>query len=166
MRGKIRRVQYIISEKLLLILQKSLCALSLTDKGVRAELQAFPEDFTFLLDTGGAAVKLRVKGNRLVKSGGDDDEAADLTITFKDITGAFPVLTGRQSAEGAFAQHRMTVRGEVGCAVVFVRIINIARAYLLPKSVLKKTSARIPEKNGSALAFYRNLVFTKEGAFR
>ena len=161
---KCRRIKYIISKKLMLIIQKSLCALSLTDRGVILELRAFPEGFTFSLDAG-AVMRLAVKENRLVASGADDD-GADLAIAFKDITGAFPVLLGAKSIESAFIEHRVTVRGEIGYAVSFVRIINIARAYLLPQRVLSKSAMRIPEKKGSVFAFYKNVIFMKEEASR
>jgi len=162
---KFRRIKYITGKKLLSIIQKSLCALSRTDKGVILELGGFPDGFTFSLDAGVSDVmRLTVRENRLVTSGADD--CADLAVAFKDITGAFPVLLGTKSIESAFIEHRVTVSGGIDYAVSFVRIINIARAYLLPKRVLIKTDMRIPDKKGSVFAFYKNLIFLKEEAFR
>lgn len=153
-----REKQLSLSGTVLGVLCRSLRVLMRLDKRVNAEFVSLGEDFSFAVKiTDGPCMGLRVSGDSLVPIDPESGEDIDVTIVFKDVTGAIPVLTGKTSVATAFAQHRMMVYGSIDKAMPLVRAIEIAEAYLLPKSVLKKSMAQVPRKNIPSFAVYAGL---------
>ena len=85
----------------------------------------------------------------------------DLEITFKSIDVAFLMFTGRLGVSKAYAEHRFTLKGEIGKAMSLVRCIDIVEAYLFPKFITKNIlkEALIILKNRLTVfgSLYRNI---------
>jgi len=69
---------------------------------------------------------------------GAKNEEADLVINYKNIECAFMVLTPQKGIPQAFAEHRMSVVGYLGDAMIFTRCINIVLCYLYPRFINKR----------------------------
>lgn len=154
--------QMAFADTVLRLLARGICAVSMFDKRVAADIEALGGGFSFAVCAGlgenSPAIKLRTENGRFVRVSADIN-ASDVIIRFKDISGLIPVLTGKISVGSAFAQHRMLVCGNINQAVALVRIIDITEAYLFPKFVIKKAMRRVPRKQAPRLFIYIMLLF-------
>ena len=83
----------------------------------------------------------------------------DLEITYKSIDVAFLMFTGRLGVSKAYAEHRFTLKGEIGKAMSLVRCIDIVEAYLFPKFITKNILKEIPKKSMGLVRCYGNVLF-------
>ena len=88
-------------------------------------------------------------------------EKLDLEITFKSIDAAFLMFTGRLGVSKAYAEHRFTLKGEIGKAMSLVRCIDVVEAYLFPKLITKNILKEIPKKSMGLARCYGKVLFGK-----
>ena len=75
------------------------------------------------------------------------------------LNGANPVkvLTGQMGVARAYAEHRFTLKGDIGVTMGLVRMIDIAEAYLFPRIMTKRILRSVPYKEKSTLTIYRKV---------
>lgn len=170
--GISRENQHIIADIVLRALARGLCAVSMFDKRVAADIETLGDGFSFavcsglyirsagdkLADKKTTAIKLKIDNGRFSRADSDIN-ASDVIIRFKDISGAMPVLLGQESVASSFAQHRMLVSGNMNHAVALVRIIEITEAYLFPKFIINKAMRRVPKKQMPGIFIYIIMLF-------
>ena len=57
----------------------------------------------------------------------------------------------------AYAEHRFTLKGDIGVTMGLVRMIDIAEAYLFPRIMTKRILRSVPYKEKSTLTIYRKV---------
>ena len=85
-------------------------------------------------------------------------EGEDLELRFKSIDSAFLVFTGMMGISRAYAEHRISVKGDIGDTMTLVRIIDIAEAYLFPRIMTRRILRSVPMKERSTISVYRMVL--------
>ncbi len=131
------------------ILGRSLQSLSKRDETIRREVAAWPE---------GTKVLFRVlpKGPKLAFGNKQDgtlkylgnkvgEQDATLVINFKNLEAAFLMMTAQLGTARAYAEHRMSVRGDLTIALSNIRCLNVVERYLFPTFIAKNVVKRLPD---------------------
>ncbi|MFR5025816.1 MAG: SCP2 sterol-binding domain-containing protein [Evtepia gabavorous] len=124
---------------------RALKFLSCRDSRVKEEACRWPQGKTLRLEIPGArgfTVTGTEKGFRKLPQ----DTPGDVTIRFKSPDDAFRVFTGQIGIAQAYAQHRFTLRGNMGLAMPFVRCVDIAEGYLFPAVLARRILKRRPKR--------------------
>ena len=104
------------------------------DPLVTAEIDTWPETFTFTLSVVDGPRMVVQKRNRGVQYLGEKETFfADLEVTFKHIEYAFMAVTGKMSVQEATCHNRQSVKGDLSVMVSAARVMNRIQALLLPK---------------------------------
>lgn len=64
------------------------------------------------------------------------------------------MFTGRLGVSKAYAEHRFTLKGEIGKAMSLVRCIDIVEAYLFPSIITKNILKYKPQKSMGIIKTY------------
>lgn len=137
---------------------RALKFLSCRGSRVKEEACRWPQGKTLRLEIPGArgfTVTGTEKGFRKLPQ----DTPGDVTIRFKSPDDAFRVFTGQIGIAQAYAQHRFTLRGNMGLAMPFVRCVDIAEGYLFPAVLARRILKRRPKKEISTARVYLAVLF-------
>ncbi len=146
-RYKSNKIKYSTVKLVLGVLGKALEKVSKVDEEVKMELSALPENFTAVMTVlpNGPSMKVEREGDHFKYLGTSEKrEEAELVVMFKNLESAFMILTGQMSTHKAYAQHRVSVKGDLVKAMIFTRCLNIVQAYLFPGFVAKMVLKRRP----------------------
>lgn len=83
----------------------------------------------------------------------------DNVITFKTISLALKVMTGQKGLTESYSQHDFSLKGSINKAMVFVRVVEIVMAHLLPRKMLVKILREVPKRKISLIKTYFLSVF-------
>ncbi len=137
--------------------------LSKTDPDIRREISRWPEDYMILyrvLPNGPRMVLARNHAGHLEYRGGKPTGGkADLTIAMKNVESAFLVFTFKMGMNQAYAQNRVSVRGDVPTAMSQMRVLNLVLAYMLPKRLVKQITLKMPEIRPLRRHFTRGVIY-------
>lgn len=158
-----RTLQKKVVDLMLSVLGQGLKVCASYDPMVQQTMEEFPEDYVFVLGIYGsrhpmilqnrssglyrthesfAAVcrKLPLAPSAMVRRFGanQSDPSKMLEIRFKSVEAGWRMVTGQVSAAQAYARHDLMIRGEIHHAMQFLRCIERAEAYLLPKALAKR----------------------------
>ncbi len=116
------------------------------DKEAGKELAGWDEGFKVMLEVlpKGPFLSFEKKDGALVFLGLVETEA-DLIVSFKNLESAFLMLTTQISTPEAYAQHRISVKGEIKTGMSFTRCLNIVQFLLFPEIISKRVLKRLPE---------------------
>ncbi len=150
------------------VLGRGLIASARLDERVRSEVRGWPDGtvVTLRIAPFGPQVSWRVAGGVLEHLGGGEADS-DLLVTFKSVDDALPIVLGMQGVLAAFAEHRVTVRGDLAIAMSLVRCIHIVEGYLYPDVMTRRILPHPAERRAGHLRAYSQLVHrtaTLEGA--
>lgn len=165
---RVKRTKKAVAAIVFAVLGRGLVAGARLDERVRSEAASWPDGtvITLRIAPFGPQVSWRAGGGVLEYLGGQD-VASTLTVTFKSVDGALPLLLGMKSVLGAFAEHRATVAGDLGLAMSFVRCLHIVEGYLFPDTMTRRILPRPAERRAGHLVAYGALVYRRarlEGA--
>ena len=62
----------------------------------------------------------------------------------KNIESAVLIFTAQIGTPQGYAEHRMSIKGDIGQAMSLIRCLNIVQAYLFPKIISKRILKRVP----------------------
>lgn len=122
--------------------------LSRIDPEIRSEISRWPEGFRILykvLPDGPRMALVRTGPGLECRRGNAAGADADLILAVKNVQSAFLVFTFRIGMHQAYAQNRVSVRGDVPIAMSQMRVLNRVLAYLLPERVARRVTVRMPE---------------------
>ena len=123
--------------------------LSRIDPEIRREISHWPEGFLIrytVLPHGPSMVLARTRAGRLEYRGeAAAGGPADLTLAVKNVRSALLVFTFRIGMQQAYAQNRVSVRGDVPIAMSQMRVLNRVLGYMLPEKVVKRITLKMPE---------------------
>lgn len=159
------RVKALLARLCLWFLGRGMCACATADSRVQAEVRDWEEGVCIALRAGpsGPAMAVVKRGGRLRFLGTRQVAAADLTITFKHIDALLPVLVGMTSVSRAFAERRMTIRGDITFAMSVVRVMVLVEAYLFPNLITRRIMQRVPAREVSMARIYLSTVAAAHG---
>ncbi|NOX90160.1 MAG: hypothetical protein GXO77_14165 [Calditrichaeota bacterium] len=134
---------------------------------VKEELKNFEDDLllTMTVMPNGPEMKLLFSGEKIRFAKKPPQISPEtLTITIKYLEAAFVMFTFRESTSVAFARSRMTVNGDLGKSMAFVRCLNWVEFYLLPAIFARRALKRYPahsvfKKAMTRVKLYSRLLF-------
>lgn len=141
---------------LLWFLGRGICACARLDSRVAAEVAGWPEGQRLSLQIARdrPAMSLAKEKGRLRFLGLQPAHDADLVIQFKHIEGALPVFLGLKSIGQAYAERRMTMKGDLTFAMSVVRVMLVTEAYLFPAHITRRIMQQVPRREVSMLRVY------------
>jgi hypothetical protein len=159
------RIKALLARLFLWFLGRGMCACATADSRVQAELRDWEEGVRIALRAGpsGPAMAVEKRGGRLRFLGTRQFAAADLIITFKHVDALLPVLLGMTSVTRAFAERRMTIKGDLTFAMSVVRVMLLTEAYLFPTLITRRIMQRVPAREVSMARIYLSTVAAAHG---
>ncbi len=157
--GPARRAKRLLAGVVFWVMGRGLVTCARLDSRVRDEVAAWPEGtvVTLLMWPGTPKTSVRKADGRLVALGARDVEPT-LLVTFKSVAASVPVLLGMKSVLQAFAEHRATVRGDIGLAMSLVRCLHIVEGYLFPDVMTRRILPRPATREAGHLRAYAGLL--------
>lgn len=158
--GSAKRAKRVLAGIVFRVMGRGLVACARIDTRVRTEAQAWPDgtSITLAIAPGSPSVTVIKQGGRLRSLGTRMPATSTLLVTFKSADGAVPVLLGMKSVLQSFAEHRATVRGDLGLAMSLVRCLHIVEGYLFPSIMTRKILPRPAVRQVSHLRAYVGLL--------
>lgn len=155
-----RLLQKIVVAIALRLLHAALVELQLLDCTMAQELQKLPKGMSFAIHTGHKAPALTVRWDgrrlqRVVEAG----YAAQCTLRIKALAISFRLFTGQMGLAHAYAQHALTVAGEIANVMRLARLVNRAEAYLFPPFISHRILPESPKLEVSPIRVYARIVF-------
>lgn len=142
---------------------RALQFMSKHDPGIREEVARWPEDYVILyrvLPHGPQLAVQKTDSGHLAYRGTEiNEDQADLVLSIKNIASALLVFGFKMSMGQAYAQNRVSVKGDISIAMSQMRILNILVTYMLPRKLVEKITVRVPEIQPAQKHLYRFLVF-------
>ena len=159
---RVRRGRKALAAVVLWVLGRGLVASARLDKRVRFEVTSWPDPYTvsLLIAPWGPRVSWRRKADTLSCLGSANIDC-DLLVTFKSVDTALPALLGMKAILTAFAEHRLTVRGDLKVAMSLVRCLHIVEGYLFPDVMTRRILPRPATRKRNHLVAYGALVHTE-----
>lgn len=151
-----KRLKLFISSVVLWFLGRAFQSVVSFDKGAREEVKSIPEGTIVMLKINpiGPMMTLEKKRDKFLYLGALEVNNPDIAIYFKNIEGAFLVLTGQLGIAQAYAEHRFTLNGDIFATMSIVRILYLVEAYLFPKFISSKILKEMPIRETGKLKIY------------
>ena len=156
-----KRIKNLVAKVSMISLGRSFQVASALDQTIQEEIRAWPEGFTIVMKVmpGGPCMVMTKIGERMKYMGGKEREA-DLLVMFKNLESALLVLTAQMGTPQAFAECRVSVKGNLTDAMIMTRCLNVTQAYLMPKFMGKKIMKRVPGIPFGQLIKNRAIIYT------
>lgn len=155
-----KRARKALAAIVFVFLGRGLVAAARHDARVRTEVLTWPDDTTIamLIAPDGPRLTLRKHNGRLEYLGLKSSLASTLTVEFKSVDVALPVLLGMKGVLQAFAEHRSTLAGDLGLGMSLVRCLHIVEGYLFPDIMGKRILPRAPSREVSRFSVYASTL--------
>lgn len=144
-----KRFKILLVRVVLAVLGRALQSVSRRDRILRQEIAAWPPGFTVMfrvLPRGPQmAFEKTPTGSLAYRGRRVDEDAAGLTVFFKNIECAFLALTAQVGTAQGFVEHRMSLKGDIDAAMSLTRCLNLVQTYLYPKCIARRVVKRIPD---------------------
>ena len=156
-----KRFKSLVAKIIIWFLIRAIIASARLDSYVKKEVATWKDNSIIMLkvDDFGPSIALKKNGRRLNLIKNSEIEKPDLVIYFKNVEAALLILTGQLGIAQAFAEHRYTLKGDVGFAMSFVRVLYIVEAYLFPQFITKKILKSMPDRDSSRFKIYKATIF-------
>ncbi|MCL6477937.1 MAG: SCP2 sterol-binding domain-containing protein [Peptococcaceae bacterium] len=135
-------------------------AVAALDPKVREEIAGWPDTFTMVMriQPFGPSLVMGKRNGKFIYLGSKEQEA-DLTVYFKNIEVALPVLLGLSGIDRAFAEHRLSLKGDIiAYAMPLTRCLYMVETYLFPAFIARRILKRLPRKKRSSLRIYMRIL--------
>jgi len=155
----VRRAKRLLAGVIFWVMGRGLVACARLDTRVQREVASWPEGavVTLLMWPGTPKTSLRKSNGRLTALG-SADVTPTLLVTFKSVAASVPVLLGMKGVLQAFAEHRATVRGDLGLAMSLVRCLHIVEGYLYPDIMTRRILPSPATREAGHLRAYAGLL--------
>lgn len=129
----------------LFVLGRGFQSIASRDEEVKQEVEVWEESFSILFEVlpGGPYLFLQKQNGKLRMVGLKRDEA-NLVISFKTLGSSFLILTGQMGTPQGYAEHRMSVKGDLAKAMSLIRCLNLVEFYLFPGFIARRILKRLP----------------------
>jgi hypothetical protein len=135
-----------VVKTVLFVLGRGFQSIAKRDPEVNKEVDGWAEGFQIMFEIlpAGPFMTLQKQDGRL-RYCGLIKTAADLVIDFKNVDTAFMMFTAQMSTAQAYAQHRLSVQGDIVNAMSMIRCLNMVEFYLFPGIIAKLILKRMPK---------------------
>ena len=138
-----KRFKEIYVKSILVFLGNAFTLAAKVDPRIKREVETLRDGFVMVMNVHPEGPRISLKKiNGKLKYTGKTYDDGDLVITFKNIEAAILVTTPQRTLEQAFAEKRMTVKGDLSVAVTVTRALNVLLGYLFWEQMANKISAR------------------------
>ena len=153
-----RALQKLVVGAALRVVHAALVELRGMDAYVAAELAKLPVGASYAIHTGYACPSLYVvwDGEKLLRPPTLNTPRCELHL--KALAVSFRLFTGQMGLAQAYAQHALTMGGEVADVMRLARLVNRAEAYLFPPMITRRFLTDIPKLPASPLRLYARLA--------
>ncbi len=135
--SKIPQKKLILS-LLMYVFKKGMIFLSKNDNRFAEIINELPEGFGFLIRVKHTKLKVAIiKSDHILKPL-SLTENCNLTLTFNGLCSAFLVFCGIMPQHIAFAEHKISIKGNIGDALVVTQAINKLQSVIFPDIIVKK----------------------------
>ncbi|MEA1969217.1 MAG: hypothetical protein U9N77_13500 [Thermodesulfobacteriota bacterium] len=140
-----KRFKLFIIKIVFVVLGRAFQSASRNDPDVKKEVSSWDDGFTLIMKVlpDGPLMGLEKKSDQLIFKW-SKLKNADLEIYFRNIESAFMVMTPQIGAPQAFAEKRMSIKGDLGVSMSFTRALNSLLALLYPRIIVKRLVKRVP----------------------
>ncbi|WP_027370778.1 hypothetical protein [Desulfovermiculus halophilus] len=129
------------------------------DHGLQQETAEWPEGLRITLQVLPDGPHLNLcKQDGQMKHLKQAERPADLEINFKNIECALMLLTPRMGLAQGFAEHRISIVGDLNLSMSFTRCMNIMLSYFYPECICRRLLKRIPQSDPDH-AFHRIHIY-------
>lgn len=138
----------LVARIILFVLGRGLQAASKLDPDVRREMQDWPQGLTVAMNIhpSGPRTGWRRDSEKITHLGGKiDPDAMDLVVTFKNVESAFMVFTAQVGTAKAYAEHRMSVQGDLVYSMTLIRCLNYLETHLFPRIISRMILKKVPK---------------------
>ena len=144
--NKIKWLKKLIMRLLLFVLGRAFQSVALHDKDVKNEVANWNEGFSLMMKVlpNGPFMRLE-KIDGKIKYTGTKIKKANLEIYMRNAESAFLILTPQLSAHQAFAEKRMSIKGNLAKVMSYTRCLNIVLNYLYPNFIVKNLIKKLPK---------------------
>lgn len=128
-----------------LVLGRAFQSASKHDDQIRKEIEQWPEGYTIIMKVQphGPYMGLEKRETGL-EFRGSKVKNGDLEIYFRNVESAFMVMTPQMGSHQAFAEKRMSIKGDLGVATAFTRALVVVMSTLYPAFIVKRLVKRVP----------------------
>ncbi len=145
------------------LLGRAMACASRYDPVIQKELSNWPPGYTVMLKVrpdGPFGGWVKTESGSLSDQGCEGDpRKSDLVIYFKNLESAFMVLFGRIGTPWAFAQHRMSIQGDLGQSMRFTRCLNRVQTFLYPRFLAGRLMKSPPDIPLGKRLYLRSLIY-------
>lgn len=144
----------------LFILGRGFQSIAARDEEVKREVESWEESFSILFEVlpSGPYLYLQKQNGRLRTLGLVRNEA-DLVISFKTLGTAFLIFTGQMGTPQGYAEHRISVQGDLVRAMSLIRCLNLVEFYLFPGFIARGILKRLPPMTMRRFALRLHVYF-------
>ena len=142
---KIKWFKILVIKIVFLVLGRAFQSASKHDDELRKEISSWRDGFTLIMKVmpDGPSMGLEKKDNSL-EFKGSQLKNGDLEIYFRNVESAFMIMTPQMGSHQAFAERRMSIKGDLNIATAFTRILVILMSILYPEVIVKRLVKRVP----------------------
>lgn len=155
-----KRARKALAATVFVFLGRGLVAAAKHDARVRAEVKTWPDDTVVALFVApdGPRLIVRKTAGRFEYLGLRSALEPTLTVEFKSVDVALPVLIGMKGILQAFAEHRSTLAGDLGLGMSLMRCLHIVEGYLFPDVIGKRVLPSPPKREVSRVIVYASTM--------
>lgn len=146
----------IVLSLLIFVFKRGMVFLSKNDAEFMKIIEELPENFSFLITVRNTELSVSMKKSNGVLNCVKNQKEFDLILEFSNLCSAFLVFAGFMPQHQAFAEHRLSIKGNISDALCLTDAINRLQRVIFPDIISKKL---IKEFEGSNLK--EKMLFTK-----
>lgn len=117
------------------------------DTQLQEEIASWPDEYRVMFKVkphGPQLVIQKSPDGQLRYAGAQGQEAdADLVIYFKNVECGFLVFSAQIGIPQAYAEHRMSVKGDLRYGLSVIRSMNVIETYIFPRLIARQTVKRL-----------------------
>ncbi len=143
------------------VLGRGFQSIAARDEEVRTEVESWEESFSILFEVlpKGPYLFLQKQNGKLKMVDLKKRDEADLAISFKTISSSFLIMTGQMGIPQGYAEHRMSVKGDLAKAMSLIRCLNLVEFYLFPGFIARRILKRMPAMTLSKFGLRLHVYF-------
>jgi hypothetical protein len=136
----------IVVKTVLMLLGRALKKAHKVDKDIAHYYEKLPENISFGFEVypDGPCLSVFRTSDKITISCHCSDEL-DILFIFKNLEAAFMVFTTKKSTIRAYAENRISVKGDIGNVMYLMRIIDRIQVLLFPKFIAKRVVKGYPD---------------------
>jgi hypothetical protein len=144
-----KRFKTLVNKIVFVVLGRAIQTISRLDKDFRREVASWPDNYRFMmkiLPHGGCLCLQKDNQGNLVYKGADEEyeKTADMVFYLRNTESAFMLFTAQAGIPKAYAEHRMSAKGDIAYSMSITRCFNLAQTYLFPRFLAQRIMRRVP----------------------